>query len=89
MENSCFTDGNYPFAYRFITPHDATATTFDLRARAFDTGGNSAWSATKTVDLVPDVDLPVVVSVAPVGGGRTINQLQAVFSEPMDAESTK
>jgi hypothetical protein len=41
------TDGSFPFTQQYVTPlidPNSISNLFTLRARAFDTGGNSAWS---------------------------------------------
>src|SRR5439155_9506406 len=44
-----FSDGNFPFEYRFVAPPlTAAKTNLTLRARALDTGGN----ATATPDMI-------------------------------------
>ncbi|MBI3418163.1 MAG: Ig-like domain-containing protein, partial [Verrucomicrobia bacterium] len=81
-----FSDGNFPFEYRFVTPaFSATKTNFTLRARAFDTGGNATWSDEIAVKLVPDTTPPSVISTTPIGGGaRSLTSVQAYFSEPLN-----
>ncbi len=84
-----FTDGNFPFEYRFAVPAlTTTNTNFTLQARAVDTGGNATWSETITVRILPDLaeDLaPVVKYTTPAGGGgRTITNLLAYFSKALD-----
>ncbi|MFN0067893.1 MAG: Ig-like domain-containing protein, partial [Limisphaerales bacterium] len=82
------TDGSYPFEFRFVTPaRDPAAPTnsFTLRARAFDTGGNAAWSTEYTVQLVEDATPPRVIRRQPspaaiVGEEDT---LAAAFNEPV------
>ncbi len=84
------TDGNFPFEHRFISPtRGAGKTSFILRARASDTGGNAAWSDEIVVDLVPDATPPRVVRVQPAAGsiGGSVDTLVAYFSEPVPAET--
>ncbi len=53
------TDGNFPFEVRLVTPSlSATRTSFKLKAKATDTGGNFTWSSEYTVNLVPDATPP-------------------------------
>lgn len=81
------TDGNFPFEHRFITPLLTPGkTTFALRAKATDTGGNSTWSETLTVMLVADATPPRVVRFIPPNGALTgsLRTLAAVFSEPIN-----
>ncbi|MEO8428278.1 MAG: Ig-like domain-containing protein, partial [Verrucomicrobiota bacterium] len=81
-----FSDGNFPFEYRFVIPAlSAAKTSFTLRARAIDTGGNATWSDLITVKLLPDARPPAINFTTPVGGGaRTLDTLQAYFSKPID-----
>ncbi len=81
------TDGNFPFEHRFITPLiTPTKTTFTVRARAFDTGGNSTWSQELTVGLVKDATPPRVSKFIPPPGSFTgsIRTVGATFNEPID-----
>lgn len=61
-------------------------TTFTLKARATDTGGNSTWSSTITVNLVADATAPRVVKFQPLSGSftGTLRDVAATFSEPID-----
>ncbi|GAA5120978.1 Ig-like domain-containing protein [Luteolibacter yonseiensis] len=61
-------------------------TSFTLRARATDTGGNSTWSETLTVNLVADATAPRVVKLLPADGSLTgkLRTFGAVFSEPLN-----
>jgi hypothetical protein len=80
------TDGSYPFEHRFVTPLIAAGrTSFTLRARASDTGGNATWSDTLTVNLVPDATPPRVVRVVPATGSivGSVDTVAAYFSEPI------
>lgn len=84
-----FTDGSFPFEYRFAAPAlTPSKTNFTLRARAVDTGGNATSSETIIATLVPDpaaTALPGVKFTTPAGGGgRTITNLAAYFSKPLD-----
>ncbi len=84
------TDGNFPFEHRFILPtRSATKTTFTVRAKAIDTGGNAAWSGLITVTLTEDVTPPELVQVLPADatGREDLRQFVAVFSEPLDHAS--
>ncbi len=83
-----FTDGSFPFEYRFVAPlRSSTKTSIVVRARAFDTGGNFAWSAETTVPLTPDVTPPHIVQVDPFTGGKAVTTLLAAFNEPLDAST--
>ncbi len=81
-----FTDGNFPFEYRFNTPLLAPdRTTFTVRARATDTGGNATWSQEIIVALVPDATPPAVVQVFPAPGAilGQAELVAAYFNEPI------
>jgi len=80
-------DGNFPFETRFVTPLLAPGkTNFTLRARAADTGGNTAWSAEHIVALVPDATPPRVVRKVPAPGAivGSADAVAAYFSEPIN-----
>jgi hypothetical protein len=82
------TDGSHPFEFRFVTPvrNPALPTnSFTLRARAFDTGGNAAWSTEYTVQLVADATPPRVTRRQPASGAIVGEEdtLSATFSEPV------
>lgn len=82
------TDGSFPFEYRFITPGFGPAkTSFTLRARAIDTGGNATWSDTLTVNLLADTAPPRVLSTSPAGVADVgkVSALRIRFSKLMDA----
>jgi hypothetical protein len=84
------TDGNFPFEHRFVTPAIAPGkTTFTIRARATDTGGNSTWTNEITLTLVPDATPPQVTAFFPPNNMLTgaISELSVTFSEPMDVSS--
>ncbi len=82
------TDGNYPFAWTAVAP-EATAekTNLTVRAKASDTGGNTAWSEEFTLALVKDATPPRVRLVTPPDGAilQQASTIAAFFSEPMDA----
>ena len=85
-----FTDGNFPFEHRFVTPLLATGrTSFSLRAKATDTGGNSTWSDSLVVSLKKDVTPPRAVRFDPKAGSSVgrIRKISVGFSEPMDPAS--
>jgi hypothetical protein len=81
------TDGNYPFEVRFITPSlSSSRTSFKLKAKASDTGGNFTWSQEYTVNLVPDATPPRLKSSFP-SSGAIVGSADAVigyFSEPIN-----
>ncbi len=81
------TDGNFPFEHFFTTPLRSSARTeFTVRARAFDTGGNSTWSETITFRLVPDGTPPRVRRLVPYNGALVgaVRNVSAFFSEPLN-----
>ncbi len=81
-----FTDGSFPFEFRFISPKlTSEKTNFVLRALASDTGGNTRWSDELTISLLPDTTPPRVRQTAPFGGGKQVSSVLAYFNEPMDA----
>lgn len=85
-----FTDGSFPFEYRFAAPPITVArSNFTVRARALDTGGNVAWSDEIPVLLLPDPTPPVVRSMSPPPGayiGR-IATVRLNFSKSLDLSS--
>ena len=84
------TDGNFPFEHRFTTPLLANGrTSFTIRAKATDTGGNSTWSQQISVALVPDATPPVVLKVFPAPGAiiGQADLLAAYFNEPIQPAS--
>ncbi len=85
-----FTDGSYPFEYRFRVPTlTASRTNFVLRARAFDTGGNAAWSDAITVVIAPDLTPPNARPGFPASDGFAVSPtvVSAIFSEPIAPET--
>ena len=80
-------DGNFPFETRIVTPvRTSLKTSFALKARAIDTGGNFAWTAPITVALVQDATVPRIKKVVPGPADviSIVNDLTVFFSEPMD-----
>ncbi len=80
------TDGNFPFEHRFTTPLLAERSSFTLRARASDTGGNAAWTDEVVVTLASDATPPRVTAVSP-GNGAIIGNIKALavfFNEPIE-----
>ncbi|MBI2927015.1 MAG: hypothetical protein HYY24_15075 [Verrucomicrobia bacterium] len=58
-----FTDGNYPFEFRFLAPSlTAARNSFRMRARASDTGGNASLSDELVFNLTPAPRPPVFVN---------------------------
>ncbi len=83
-----FTDGNFPFEHRFVTPVIAQQSSFTLRARASDTGGNATWTDETVITLVPDATPPSVVAFSPPDGSdecpNSVTAVSVTFSEPID-----
>lgn len=81
-------DGNFPFEHRFITPAiTETQTSFLVKAKATDTGGNVTWTEEYTITLSPDATPPQVTGVVPGPNGLVgrIKGLYVSFNEAMDA----
>lgn len=83
------TDGNFPFEFFLVTPRLADRPTVSLRARVFDTGGNSTFSDPLTFALTPDSTAPNVVRVVPTNGGLVgrAGVVAAFLDEPLDPAS--
>jgi hypothetical protein len=82
-----FTDVNFPYEFRFVVPPIASGgSSFALRAKATDTGGNIAWTPELTVQVTPDHTPPTVHASPPTatGFGLNITSLSATFSEAID-----
>lgn len=80
------TDGNYPFEHRLVTPLIASGrTSFRLRAKASDTGGNTTWSQELVLNLVPDATPPRVLRALPAAGSilGSVDTAAVYFSEPI------
>lgn len=83
-------DGNYPFEQRFTSPAiGAVGSTFKIKARATDTGGNAAWSDEYTITLVADATPPVLRNIYPGNNSifKSLNSIYATFNEPMNPDS--
>lgn len=82
-----FTDGNFPFEYHFRTPALAQQSSFLVRARATDTGGNETWTNEQVVRLVTDATPPRVTALSPVSFAApgAVTTLSASFNEDLDA----
>ncbi|MBI2926318.1 MAG: Ig-like domain-containing protein [Verrucomicrobia bacterium] len=81
------TDGNFPFEHRFLTPlRSSLKTSFLVRARASDTGGNATWSDDIEVTLLSDATPPRVTRILPADGAilGSADALAVYFSEPID-----
>lgn len=84
--------GGHPYEVVLRAPELAPGTTaFTVRARAFDTGGNFAWSDVLTLDLSKDLTAPAVIGFRPGPTERwlvgTEVPVSVRFDEPM-LEST-
>jgi len=80
------TDGNFPFEVRMTAPRLGDRTTFQLKLRASDTGGNATFSETVTIELMPDTTPPEIRNARPkpnsiAGNIRGVN---AFASESID-----
>ncbi len=84
------TDASPPFEQTLPAPRlTATKTGFVVRAKAFDTGGNEAWSEPVTITLAEDITAPELVRVSPADatGSEELRQFVATFSEPINHDS--
>ncbi len=63
--DSTRTDPSWPFEARVVAPRGADSMT--VRARAFDSGGNFAWSETVVLPVAPDGVAPRFVATVPSG----------------------
>ncbi len=80
------TDTSFPFEHHFMVPERDLRSSFRLRARAFDTGGNFTWTEELEVPILRDATPPVVRRTVPTAGGL-VGRLSAVavfLSEPLD-----
>jgi hypothetical protein len=80
------TDGNFPFEHWVTAPLRAPGkTSFTVRARASDTGGNATFSEELVIDLLPDVTPPQVARAVPANGGLVgaANSVEVYFNEPL------
>lgn len=86
-----FTDGSFPFEYRFLAPRLSAQSSFIVRACANDTGGNRTCTPNSTITLVQDATAPQVSSVTPESGGRkvegSVQLLTVSLSEAVDPAS--
>ena len=81
-------DVSFPFDLSTVAPlRTATVTTATLQVRATDTGGNVTTSPVFSLDLVPDIVAPTLVSTNPPDGavrGQSFRAITLTFSEPLD-----
>lgn len=82
-------DGTFPFEARIVAPElSETSTGITIRARGFDTAGNSALSRAVLVTLVPDATPPRVVGFDPRGTLLSqVTELRIRMSEPVDPQT--
>lgn len=85
-----FTDGSFPFEYRFPTPLiTPVKDLFTVSAIATDTGGNIAFASEITIQLTEDATPPFVTNVIPRDNG-IVGEVEVValtFSEVLDLPS--
>lgn len=61
-------DGNFPFEFGFQVPSLDDQSSFRLRARVYDTGGNATFSDELTITITPDTVPPNVRGTVPRAG---------------------
>ncbi len=79
-------DTAYPFEFRRVTPLRAEQTSFTLRVRAFDTGGNVTESAVTTIQITADLTPPIVAGRTPRDGAQVeygVSAVSVTFDEPV------
>jgi len=83
------TDGNFPFEFFLVAPHLTDRPTVSIRARVFDTGGNSTFSDPLTFALTPDATAPNILRVVPSDGGLIgrAGTVAVFLDEPLDPTS--
>jgi hypothetical protein len=84
--------GKFPFASTLRAPaKTATKTSFLLRAKATDTGGNVGWSDALSITLLPDLTPPGLLSLTPSPNSTrprgSVSRLSAVFDSEIDITS--
>ncbi|MCC7374513.1 MAG: Ig-like domain-containing protein [Verrucomicrobiales bacterium] len=84
--------GGFPFQVAIRAPtRTVDRTRFVLRAKATDTGGNSAWSEPITIRLLEDTTAPRVLRVSPLPGAivtrGSLRQLEAEFDSEISVSS--
>lgn len=78
-------DGSYPFEGGFNAPtRSPSKTSFTLRAKISDTGGNSTWTSLYTVAIIPDIIPPLVKRTYPSSIGGLVKSVLGIFNEPLD-----
>ncbi|MCC6234942.1 MAG: Ig-like domain-containing protein, partial [Verrucomicrobiales bacterium] len=84
--------GRFPFSTTLRAPaKTATRSSFQLRAKATDTGGNVGWSDAVTLVLLPDSTPPALVATTPAPGSTrprgSVARLSATFDSEIDVSS--
>lgn len=84
-----FTDGTFPFEHRFLAP--PLSSSFTVRARAVDTGGNEAWTNEYTITVMAETTPPQLLPLTQSGGAvlEPTDSLTVRFNEIMDLESLR
>lgn len=78
-------DGTYPFEGGFNAPvRSPSKTSFTLRAKVTDTGGNTSWSPLYTIAIIPDLIPPLVKRTYPSTVGGLVKKVLGIFNEPLD-----
>src|SRR6185436_14693019 len=84
--------GKFPFAVTMRAPAlTAVKTNFVLRAKATDTGGNSAWSSEVTLTLLADSTPPRAIAFSPAPNSTpprgSVSTLNVVFDSAINLTS--
>jgi hypothetical protein len=85
-------DGGFPFEVAVQLPaYDANRTNVTVRARAIDTGGNTAWSEELRFGLVQDATPPRVIRRQPPANSvrGNVESVSLTFNEPVELESLR
>ncbi len=80
------TDGNFPFEIRVSVPLLEDRSSFTIRARASDTGGNFSFTDELTIEVLQDFTAPQLVAFQPGNSAilPSLAAISAIFSEPID-----
>ncbi len=80
-------DSSYPFELAMTAPAHATNSSFVVKARAWDSGGNAADSTELKVVVLPDTTAPTIVTRDPGTNGAVVAgaavTVRVTFSEPV------
>jgi hypothetical protein len=79
-------DTGFPFEYRRTTPLRSQQSSFTLRVRAVDTGGNVVDGGVTTIQVTADVTPPGVVGRTPRDGAQVqygVSAVSVTFDEPV------